>query len=170
MSVVAVKKCDKKIKIAADSIIVSGWTQVEKTSKMAKLIKVNDMIIGSSGLASEILLMENFALTHQPHQATEREVLNFFIEFNKYMADLGLGKYTNSFILCYKGKVFIIDESFFIDEVEEYAAIGCGRDYALSALYLGHSARKAVETACELCAFVSKPIIEYEMKYEKEEI
>lgn len=34
--------------------------------------------------------------------------------------------------------------------------------------YLGHSAKKAVETACELCAFVAQPIIEYKMKYEKE--
>lgn len=168
MSVVAVKKCDKKIKIAADSIVVSGWTRVEKTTRMAKLFEVNDMIIGSVGLAAEGLLMENFALTHQPHQATEREVLNFIVEFNKYISDLGLSKYTNSFILCFKGKVFLIEEGFFVSEVEEYAAIGAGQDYALAALYLGHSAKKAVETACELCAFVAEPIVEFEMKYEKE--
>ena len=87
MSVVAVKKTDKKIKIAADSISVCGWTRLEKTIKKAKLFKVNGIIAGGVGLASENLLLENFCLTHKPHQATEREVLNFFIELlNKFNA------------------------------------------------------------------------------------
>ena len=170
MSVVAVKKTDKKIKIAADSIVVCGWTRVEKTTKMAKLFEVNGMIIGSVGYASEGLLLENFASTRQPYAATEREVLNFFVDFNKYLVnDLGMGKYSNSFILCFKGKVFLIDSELFITEVDKYAAIGAGQDYSLAALHLGHSAKEAVEVACDLCAMVARPIIEYEMKIENEE-
>ena len=170
MSVVAVKKTEKKIKIAADSIVVCGWTRVEKTTKMAKLFEVNGMIIGSVGLASEGLLLENFALTRQPYQATEREVLNFFVDFNKYLTtELGMNKYSNSYILCYKGKAFLIDADLFISEIKDYAAIGAGQDYSLAALHLGHSAKEAVTVACELCAFVAQPIIEYEMKIEGEE-
>ena len=46
------------------------------------------------------------------------EVLNFFVDFNKYLVnDLGMGKYSNSFILCFKGKVFLIDSELFITEV-----------------------------------------------------
>ena len=100
MSVVAVKKTDKKIKIAADSITVSGWTRMEKTIKKAKLFEVNGIIAGGVGLASENLLLENFCLTHKPHQATEREVLNFFIEFNNYLKELGMSGYSNHFIFC----------------------------------------------------------------------
>lgn len=32
----------------------------------------------------------------------------------------------------------------------QFTATGCGRDYALAAMYLGHDARKAVEVACAL--------------------
>ena len=166
MSVVAVKKTDKKIKIAADSISVCGWTRMEKTIKKAKLFKVNGIIAGGVGLASENLLLENFCLTHKPHQATEREVLNFFIEFNNYLKDLGLSGYSNHFILCYQGKAFLIEQNLYVNEVNEYAAIGAGEDFALAALYLGHSAKEAVETACELCAMVCEPIVEFEMEKE----
>ena len=170
MSVVVLKKTDKKIKIAADSIIICGGTRIEKTTKAVKLFKINEMIIGSVGFASEGLLLENFSLTHQPYQATEREVVNFFIEFNKYLInDLGLSKYSNSFILCFKGKAFLIDADLFISEIQNYAAIGAGQDYSLAALYLGHSAKEAVQVACDLCAFVAGPIIEYEMKIENED-
>ena len=168
MSVVAVKKCDKKIKIAADSIIVSGWTQVEKTIKKAKLFEVNGIIAGGVGLASENLLLENFCLTHKPHQATEREILNFFIEFNNYIKDLGLSGYSNHFILCYQGKAFLIEQNLYVSEINEYAAIGAGEDFALAALYLGHSAKEAVKVACELSAMVCEPIIELEMSRDKD--
>ena len=166
MSVVTVKKTDKKIKIAADSISVCGWTQKEKTIKKVKLFEVNGIIAGGVGFTSENLLLENFCLTHKPHQATEREVLNFFVEFNNYLKDLGLSSYSNHFILCYQGKAFLIEQNFYVSEINEYAAIGAGEDFALAALYLGHSAKEAVKVACELSAFVAEPIIEFEMEKE----
>lgn len=33
---------------------------------------------------------------------------------------------------------------------DPFVAMGCGRDYALAALHLGHDARRAVEVACAL--------------------
>ena len=38
-------------------------------------------------------------------------------------------------------------------------AIGAGMSYALAALYLGHSAERAVETAIELSTMCEAPII-----------
>jgi ATP-dependent protease HslVU (ClpYQ) peptidase subunit len=36
-------------------------------------------------------------------------------------------------------------------EIEDrFTAMGCGRDYALAAMYLGHDARRAVEVACAI--------------------
>ena len=54
----------------------------------------------------------------------------------------------------------------YVNEINEYAAIGAGEDFALAALYLGHSAKEAVKTACELSAFVAEPIVEFEMEKE----
>jgi hypothetical protein len=51
MSVVAVKVKKDKIVIGADSILVSGWTQ--EKDKLAKLNKVNGMVIGDVGDAQE---------------------------------------------------------------------------------------------------------------------
>ena len=47
-----------------------------------------------------------------------------------------------------------------IEEINDYAAIGAGRDYAYAALYLGHEPKEAVKVACDLSCYVSEPIIE----------
>jgi len=52
----------------------------------------------------------------------------------------------------------------FINEIKDFAAIGAGEDFANAALYLGHSPEEAVKVACELCCFVSEPIVKYKMK------
>ena len=40
-----------------------------------------------------------------------------------------------------------------------YEAIGAGLDYALAALYLGHTVEDSVKTACELSVYCEQPII-----------
>ena len=37
-------------------------------------------------------------------------------------------------------------------------AIGAGEDYALASLHLGHTAKEAVETACELSVYCERPV------------
>ncbi len=50
-----------------------------------------------------------------------------------------------------KGEFLRYDSGPFPARVEDkYLATGCGRDYALAAMYLGHDARRAVEVACAL--------------------
>ncbi len=41
---------------------------------------------------------------------------------------------------------------------DKFGAMGAGRDYALAAMYLGHSAHRAVEIACALDVFCGKGI------------
>ena len=56
MSVVAAKVYENgTIRVAADSIIVSGWSK--RTSNFGKLEQINGMIIGSVGAAYEASLM-----------------------------------------------------------------------------------------------------------------
>jgi hypothetical protein len=48
-------------------------------------------------------------------------------------------------------RIWVADHRLYWCEVNmPYWAIGCGRLYALTALHLGHDAKKAVEVACEL--------------------
>ncbi len=81
MSVIAVTARGGKIEIAADSIIVRGWTQSTDTNKYSKLVKVNDLILGSVGLAEEGSLLQAFCATRKPEGATESAIVNFLSEF-----------------------------------------------------------------------------------------
>lgn len=41
---------------------------------------------------------------------------------------------------------------------DKFVAFGCGRDYALAAMYLGRTAREAVEVACALDVFCGQGV------------
>lgn len=160
MSVIAAKVYDDHVKIAADSIIVRGYFS-KRVNNFTKLIKKNGMIIGSTGSCEEASFMWNYMGTHKPKSATEEDVLAFLIEFAEYKNKIGAGsKIENSYLLVFKGRLFHIS-NMFVQEIEDYIAVGAGEDFSNAAMYLGHDPEKAVKTACELCCFVSEPIISY---------
>lgn len=160
---VAVKVYKDNIQIAADSIIIDGSS--EKTnSTFSKLVKVNNMIIGSTGSAEEASLMTHYADTHKPITASEKDMLTFMIEFSKWKSDVGVGSdINNSYIIVYDGKAFYIG-GMLVFEVDNYEAIGAGMDFANAAMYLGHTPKEAVKVACELSCWVAEPIVEFEEK------
>lgn len=164
MSVVAARVYDDRIEVAADSIIVYGDDGAKRTGTFSKLERINDMIIGSCGYAREISLMWQFAKTHKPETATERDVLTFMTEFMKWKNDFcGKSEMENAYIIAYQGRLFEIEEAF-VNKVNDYTAIGAGMDFATAALYLNQSPRAAVKVACDLNCFVAEPIISYDMK------
>lgn len=164
MSVVAVKIYDDKIQIAADSIVCSGCTNINHAKKFSKLVEINDMIIGTVGTANEGSLMWLYMNTHKPNGSTEKDILEFVAEFSSWKTKYNdNNQINNSYILIYQNKVFSIS-GLFVTEIESYLAIGAGEDYALAALYLGHSPKEAVKVACDLCCYVAEPIIEIEKK------
>lgn len=159
MSVVCAKKYDNRIEFAADSIMVRGWTK-DTSGDHQKLEEINGMVLGSVGLAETSSLMWHYMQTHKPLDATEADVLDFIIEFYQWKKNLtGVGNVDSCFILGYKDKAFYI-EDFFVCEIRDYCAIGAGKDYALSALKLGHTSKEAVQVSCDLCCMVAEPIIE----------
>lgn len=165
MSVIAVKITKDKISIAADSITVWGSTQYKgDTSKFTKLCKINDMIIGATGTCEEISLLHLFAQTTKPARADELAILNFLSQFvdwkNKKIAKVDLN---SQYIIVYDKKVFAA-VGWDVDIVTKYYALGAGMDFALAAMYLGHSPKKAVKVATELSIYCEAPIIEYEVK------
>lgn len=164
MSVVAAKVYEKEIIMAADSILVKGWSK--RNSNFAKIAEINDMIVGGTGSAQEMSMMWHYMQTHKPASATEKDVLTFIIEFSKWKGDMGGGSnLENAYLLAYKEHLFEI-EYMFVHEILDYVAIGAGEDFASAALYLGHSPQEAVKVACDLSCYVCEPIIEYKMNKE----
>lgn len=163
MSVVAVRVKDSEIVVAADSIICK-WTSKKANPKdFTKLQRINDMIMGGCGVAQEISLLWHYMATHKPESADIKDVLTFFVEFANWKSQKGDSlEIKNEYILVYAGHAFLI-EGLFIHEIHEYNAIGAGEDFANAALYLGHTPKEAVKVACDLCCFVSEPIVEYSM-------
>ncbi len=162
MSVVAVKVTKEKIVIGADSILVSGWTQ--EKDKLAKLNKVNDMIIGDVGDAQEGALFLMYCKTRKPREASVEALVEFMSEFQDWMAKkVDITKLENQYVIVLDGKAFMM-EGFFIKEVTDYTAIGAGMDYSLAALYLGNSVKESIKAACHLSIYCEEPINIMEIK------
>ena len=108
MSVVAAKVYDNNIQMSADSILTNGWEKDPNTN-FTKIISLNDMIVGSVGNADECSLMWLYMENHQPLNATEREILNYFTEFGKWKSDIsGTRDIKNSYLMAFGGHLFQI--------------------------------------------------------------
>lgn len=165
MSVVAARVYDNQIVIAADSILIKG--ESKRNANFSKLFEYNGMIIGGSGSAEELSLMRHYAQAHKPTAATEKAVLEFFIEFARWKNEMNLEMEIQSeYLLAYEGHLFEI-ESLFVHEVLDYVAIGAGEEFATAALYLKHTPKEAVKVACDLSCFVCEPITECIMRKER---
>ena len=168
MSVVACKINENGYEIAADSITIRGSTQTKgQTTDQVKLFEANEMVIGGVGTAEENSLMRLFAETHRPVAADELALLEFLSEFSEWKkkkTDSNVIK--NSYLVGFQDNVFHV-EQWYVSKVKTYMAIGAGMNFALAALYLGHSAKKAIETAIELSIFCESPIIVIEKSSDK---
>lgn len=163
MSVVAARVYKDKIVMAADSIVVRGWSK-RTDHDIVKINEINGMIVGSTGYAQELSLMWQYMTTHKPAIATEKDVLAFVVEFSRWKRELiGNGSVDNTYLMAYDGHLFQIQDML-VYEVSEWSAVGAGEDFANAVLYLGNSPRDAVKVACELSCFVAEPIIEYSMQ------
>lgn len=159
MSVVAARIYDDHIAVAADSIMVNGYSKTASL-RFTKLERINDMIVGCCGTAEEGALMWHYMRTHRPDKADEKSILDFFVEFKEWRTKFTFADATNDYLMAFDGKLFYIGGDLLVTEVKEYYAIGAGEDFANTALYLGCSPREAVKVACEMSCFVSEPIKE----------
>jgi len=167
MSVVACRIDDKGYSIAADSITVRGYTQDKGTkSTSSKLFETNGLIVGGVGTAEEVGLLQIFANTHQIAHETESSVLEFISEFSdwkkKKMDKAGI---ENSYLIGMGRNIFYIN-GWNVMHIVTYEAMGAGMDFALAALYLGHTPREAVQVATELSVFCEMPIQELGRKFD----
>jgi len=164
MSVVVIKKIKpKQFELAADSQVTYGMT-LDK-SKVSKLWRVGDVIAGSVGKAALGGVFREYIENHRPKFNTEYGWINFMSEFIKYAQSLdsSFSMSDNDFLVAWGGRAYLLSGTY-VKEIKTFEAIGAGDDYAKAAMHLGHSAREAVEVACELNIYCEKPIISFKSK------
>jgi ATP-dependent protease HslVU (ClpYQ) peptidase subunit len=162
MSVVAARKYHDKIVFASDSIRVSGY--LKETSRVTgdergKLFEVNNMVIGSVGYIMELSFMQIFARNHSPAAPTIEAVLDFIVEFYSWAKakDDSFGR-KNEYLLGVEGEIFRVADSYLVEKINEFGAIGAGEHFALTAMYLDKSPEEAVQIANQLCVYCAEPI------------
>ena len=162
MSVVAARRYENELFFAADSIRTSGITQ--ETSRVAgheqgKLFQVNDLVIGSVGYVMELSFMQLFARNHKPTAPTIEAVLDFMLEFYAWAKskDSDFGRH-NSYLIGMEKEIFRVTDSYLVETINEFSAIGAGEDFALTAMYLEKNPEEAVSIASRLCIYCSEPI------------
>lgn len=160
MSVVACRITETGYEIAADSITTRGIIQTKgQTTDHVKLYETNDMVIGGVGSAEDNSLFRLFAETHRPSNPDELSMLEFISEFSEWKKKkTDNATIKNSYLIGFQNDIFHV-EQWHVSKIKTYMAIGAGMSFALAALYLGHSAEKAVETAIELSTQCEAPII-----------
>lgn len=159
MSVVCCRINDGNIEIASDSISIRGYTQSKGHNiAVPKLTKHDDFVYGSVGFAEEHALFGHYLLTHKFADFTENELTKTMVSFaNWKQKEIQKHDIENSYIFVKKSKAFSVS-NFLISPILKFEAIGAGRDFALAALYLGHSAVESAKVACELSIFCEEPI------------
>lgn len=162
MSVVAVKKTPKEIQIAADSIVLYDDQYQRKNG--VKLWSANEMTIGSTGSLEEITAFKVFTSLWKPQSPTIENIFCFMSEFAKWREEkTGKAEISNDFIIVFGGTVFEIS-GFDIQEIKDYAAIGAGDVFAITALYLGKTPKEACETSIHLSPYCESPVNSIQIK------
>ena len=160
MSVVAARVYNDRIEVAADTICIRGGDKLKDAEKShTKLFRHKDLVVGGVGISSEIGLIQRYMKSHIIKEMTEDCIFDFFVEFSKWKNDLTSDKdIENSYLLASQGKCFYVNKHF-VCRITDFHAIGAGDDYAKGAMYMGASPREAVKAACDLCIYVSEPIL-----------
>lgn len=161
MTVIAVKKFDDRIEMAADNQISMGYRIAPSQSiDTGKIFQQNGMLIAGTGTSSEAQMMYLFTRNHKPLSISVDDVIDFVVEFKSFCTGVD-SNFTigNSYVICFEKSVFwVCGGTMQVFEVPEYIAIGAGGETAMAALYLGESPSRAVEVACDLNAFCCLPV------------
>jgi ATP-dependent protease HslVU (ClpYQ) peptidase subunit len=161
MSVVVARHYPDRLIFAADSIRTAGLLKITSRvtgQEQGKLFEVNGLIIGSVGYVMELSFMQMFARNHKPVDATVEAVLDFMVEFYAWAKskDDGFSKH-NDYLIGMHDRIFRVVDSYLVEKINEFSAIGAGEHFALTAMYLDKTPEEAVEIANELCVYCSGP-------------
>ena len=104
--------------MAADSIVVHGEADKTPIGK-GKIFEINNVIVGTSGYASEGVMLSLFLENHKPLAATERDIMAFMLEFQEWKNKNGNDfRLQNSYLIAYKGKAFYINDNYIAEVIK----------------------------------------------------
>jgi ATP-dependent protease HslVU (ClpYQ) peptidase subunit len=163
MSVVAARRYSDRLVFASDSIRVAGYLKETQQrvvgNEQGKLFEANGLIVGSVGYIMELSFMQMFARNHKPAAATVEAVLEFMVEFYSWARskDDSFGK-RNDYLIGMDDVIFQVSDTYLVEKIHEFSAIGAGEHFALTAMYLDKTPEEAVAIANRLCIYCADPI------------
>lgn len=160
MTVIAARKYSDRIEFSADASTTSGSTKItDRTIQSSKLFHQNDLTIGLTGNVAEGSLLYIFSRNHKPSSSSLIGIIDFLFEFEGWVRSRDSNfNICNHYLIAFEEKLFRSYSRFDVFEVSEFDAIGAGEDFAMTAMHLEKSPSEAVEIACNLSVWCSKPI------------
>ena len=162
MSIVAARVYADRIEMSADSISVRDDHIIDQNTSMQKIFFNGAMIVGGCGEAWEALMMGEYISSRTPTSNTMMGILSFIKGFLAW-----LGPYipdhktlANTYLIALGDKLWEVTDGPTIIEVRDYIAIGDGEEFAMGAMFCGHSPHEAVKSACALSCYVAEPIVD----------
>ncbi len=158
MTAIAVRKYKDKIVISADTQTTHGdnkKTGIEKEKMFhntKKINKIGDVIVGGAGRVKKIRYFARFLETHKVKDNSFNGVDNLMMDFEEWCKTRdpkGDEEGSVHLILIIGGKIFLYTENGFLQEINEYGAIGSGMYLCIGAMYHGGTPEKAIEAAKE---------------------
>jgi len=149
MSVVITKVYNGNITMAADTAVTTFGGCTVYTSKEGKIIDTPELIVGVVGSAEHITILKAFFSKYKMSDPTYLGIYEAMKEYYTYLIDLPINMEDDEskFHLVYRGRAWVI-EGLLVEPIEEYHAMGCGKDTAWGALDAGASVRDAVTITC----------------------
>lgn len=151
---IAVNQKDKII-LGADSCTFRGYNKIDLNNHKgrSKIEQINDIIFCSTGRVAEINNFLLYCSTRKPESNSLISIQRFFNEFGTYLTEMVKKELQieNNYFLVYKEKLFCYNNGA-VNEIliDDYATLGAGWLEAYTALYLGKTAREAIQVSIDL--------------------
>lgn len=172
ITTIAAKEVNGKVKIAWDSQVTGSNAKYG----MVKVVTVNGQVtVGGAGRLRFLNLIHRTEIPHI-HPASLADpgfdgygwLLDCAIPQwmravkaeKESLADPEEGAPDGSLLVVIGGKIFTVGFDFAVTPVEDFAAIGSGSDFAITAMHLGKNPKQAVEIAAELDVYTGGKIKE----------
>ncbi len=156
MSVVAVQVTKEYVEIAADTQM-SRNNVIQQGSKMFQ--DDTGTVFAFTGVAEEGTLLRVYAAEMPLVKDTDGDIVEYFHNFSHFLLKFRdeWCAPENSYVVVKNGKAWTVD-GFFVDRIVEYASIGSGSEFALSAMSMGASVEKAIEVAAKFDMYCNTPV------------
>ncbi len=155
MTIIAAARIDGKTIIGGDTLLS---TSTRRSSKVTKLFKFNNFIIGCAGTGTILHILADFhkhnRLKAAPRNANSaykltRPIFKQYAETLKELLTFSKSDEDGcSLLIATRSAIFVADE-YSVESFTDYAAIGSGENFALGAFFASYPHQDCVRKALE---------------------